>query len=131
MRQYLLFFLGVGLAIGALALYAALTEKVIVSDQGIEVSYPSLVPDIFRKGWYLPWAEVKALKARTTGQGGLVYYFVNNSGKGYLLPMGVVGFAKLVRMVEEKTGIDTAPPEQLNRTSTPRLLRISTPHPPE
>ncbi len=99
--------LGVGLTLGAIALYAALTERVIINDKGIQLSYPLWVPDLFRKGWYLPWAEIKALKPRTTGQGGLVYYFVNNSGEGYLLPMRVVGFAKLVRIVETKTGIDT------------------------
>ncbi|MCL2932452.1 MAG: hypothetical protein MGG11_09330 [Trichodesmium sp. MAG_R03] len=99
--------LGIGLILGAIVLYAALTERVIINDQGIQVSYPAWVPDLFRKGWYLPWAEIKALKPRTTGQGGLVYYFVKNSGEGYLLPMRVVGFAKLVRIVEAKTGIDT------------------------
>ena len=99
--------LAVGLTLGALALYAALTERVIINDKGIQVCYPVWVPDLFRKGWYLPWSEIKALKPRTTGQGGLVYYFVNNSGQGYLLPMRVVGFAKLVRIVEAKTGIDT------------------------
>ncbi|MGD1804375.1 hypothetical protein ACP6PL_02885 [Dapis sp. BLCC M126] len=99
--------LAIGLTLGAIALYAALTERVIINDKGIQVSYPGWVPDLFRKGWYLPWAEIKALKPRSTGQGGLVYYFVNNSGEGYLLPMRVVGFAKLVRIVEAKTGIDT------------------------
>ncbi len=99
--------LAVGLVFGAIALYAALTERVILTDQGIQVCYPSWVPDLFRKGWYLPWTEVKALKPRTTGQGGLVYYFVSNSGEGYLLPMRVVGFAKLVGIVTAKTGIDT------------------------
>ena len=44
---------------------------------------------------------------RTTGQGGIVYYFLNNSGQGFLLPMRVVGFAKMVKLVEAKTGIDT------------------------
>ncbi len=97
----------VGLTLGAIALYAALTERVIINDKGIQVSYPVWVPDLFRKGWYLPWSEIRALKPRTTGQGGLVYYFLNNSGEGYLLPMRVVGFAKLVRIVEAKTGIDT------------------------
>lgn len=100
-------FLAVGLALGAILLYAALTERVIVTDRGIQVCYPSWVPDLFRKGWYLPWAEVKALQPRTTGQGGLVYYFVSNSGAGYLLPMRIVGFAKLVQIVSAKTGIDT------------------------
>ncbi|MDE5092636.1 MAG: hypothetical protein O4861_23460 [Trichodesmium sp. St16_bin4-tuft] len=99
--------LAIGLTIGAIALYGALTERVIVNDQGIQVCYPAWVPDLFRKGWYLPWTEIKALKPRTTGQGGLVYYFLNNSEEGYLLPMRVVGFAKLVRIVETYTGIDT------------------------
>ncbi|ABG50110.1 conserved hypothetical protein [Trichodesmium erythraeum IMS101] len=101
------FILVIGLTIGAIALYGALAERVIVNGQGIQVSYPAWVPDLFRKGWYLPWTEIKALKPRTTGQGGLVYYFLNNSEEGYLLPMRVVGFAKLVRIVETYTGIDT------------------------
>ena len=62
---------------------------------------------LFRKGWSLPWSEIKALKPRTTGQGGLVYYFLSQSGDAYLLPMRVAGFAKLVREVEAKTGINT------------------------
>ncbi len=99
--------LAVALVLGAIALYAALTERVIVDEEKIQVCYPQWVPSFFRKGWSLPWAEVKALKPRTTGQGGIVYYFLNNSGQGYLLPMRVSGFAKLVKIVEEKTGIDT------------------------
>jgi hypothetical protein len=72
------------------------------------VTYPKWVPRFFRKGWSLPWADVKELKLRTTGQGGIVYYFVSKSEqKAYLLPMRVVGFARLVKLVEAKTGIDT------------------------
>lgn len=100
-----LLWLGIGL--GAVALYAALSERVILDEQGIQVTYPRWVPRFFRKGWSLPWAEVKDLKMRTTGQGGLVYYFLSASGQAYLLPMRVVGFAQMVRQVQAKTGIDT------------------------
>ncbi|HCF29177.1 MAG TPA: hypothetical protein DEV81_18690 [Cyanobacteria bacterium UBA11049] len=100
-----LLFVGIGL--GAVALYAVLSERVILDDRGIQVTYPGWVPSFFRKGWSLPWSEVKELKPRTTGQGGLVYYFLSQSGKAYLLPMRVAGFAKLVREVQAKTGIDT------------------------
>jgi len=96
-----------GLAIGLVLLYAALSERVVLDDRGIRVTYPGWVPRFFRPGWSLPWSEVKALKPRTTGQGGLVYYFLSQSGEGYLLPMRVAGFAKLVRLVGEKTAIDT------------------------
>lgn len=97
----------VGIGLGAVALYAALGEKVIVDDRSIQVTYPNWVPGFFRKGWSLPWSDVKELKDRTTGQGGLVYYFVSKDGKGYLLPMRVAGFARLVKEVQAHTGIDT------------------------
>ncbi|EAW35691.1 hypothetical protein [Lyngbya sp. PCC 8106] len=99
--------LWIGISLGAIIVYAAMTEQVIVDDQQIQVTYPRWVKPVFRKGWSLPWNEVKALKPRTTGQGGLVYYFLSESGKGYLLPMRIAGFAQLVRIVQQKTGIDT------------------------
>ena len=95
------------IVVGAVGLYGVLSERVILSEEGIEVTYPKWFPRFFRKGWALPWTEVKALKPRSTGQGGLVYYFLSHSGEGYLLPMRVAGFAKLVGLVEAKTGIDT------------------------
>lgn len=99
--------LWVGICFGAIALYAVLSERVILDDQGIQVTYPKWVPPFFRKGWSLPWSEVKELKPRTTGQGGLVYYFVSKDDLAYLLPMRVAGFAQLVGQVQAKTGIDT------------------------
>jgi len=97
-----------GMLIGGVLLYAALTEQVIVNEQGIEVLYPKWVPSLFRKGWFLPWQDIQALKPRSTGQGGLVYYFLSTSGDAHLLPMRVAGFARLVRYVQEKTAIDTS-----------------------
>jgi xanthosine utilization system XapX-like protein len=99
--------LWVGICIGLVGLYAVLCERVIVDDQTIQVAYPNWVPGFFRKGWSLRWQEVKELKPRTTGQGGLVYYFLSNEGKAYLLPMRIAGFAQMVRLVQAKTGIDT------------------------
>ena len=100
--------LWLGIALGLVPLYGVLSERVIVDDEKIQVTYPFWVPAFFRRGWSLPWAEVKDLKLRSTGQGGIVYYFISKSEqKAYLLPMRVVGFARLVKLVEDKTGIDT------------------------
>ncbi len=100
--------LWIGIAIGAIAVYAALSERVILDEEKIQVAYPNWVPKFFRKGWSLAWSQIKDLKMRTTGQGGLVYYFINPSAeKAYLLPMRVAGFAKMVKIVEAKTNIDT------------------------
>jgi hypothetical protein len=99
--------LWVGIAIGALILLGVLSERVIVDSDGIQVTYPIWVPRFFRKGWQLAWSDVKALKPRTTGQGGLVYYLLTQSGEGYLLPMRMVGFSRFVDRVQKETGIDT------------------------
>lgn len=100
--------LSVGLGIGFVFLYGALGDRVILDAQGISVAYPQWFPSLFRKGWSLAWQDITALKPRITGQGGIVYYFVSKtSDQAYLLPMRVVGFARLVQLVEAKTGIDT------------------------
>ena len=103
------FVLWIGIAIGAIAVYAALSERVILDDDKIQVAYPNWVPQFFRRGWSLSWQEIEQLKMRTTGQGGLVYYFTSSqSDKAFLLPMRVAGFNKMVNLVAEKTGLDTA-----------------------
>jgi hypothetical protein len=99
--------LWIALAIGLLILYGALSERVIVDARSIQVAYPNWF--VFRRGWALDWSDIKELKLRTTGQGGLVYYFVTAArDRAYLLPMRIAGFARLVKIVEERTGIDTS-----------------------
>lgn len=96
-----------GILGGGVLLYAALTERVVLTNSEIQVTYPAWVPAFFRKRWSLPWSDIQALKPRSTGQGGIVYYVLSHSGEAFLLPMRVAGFAKLVRGVEAKTGLDT------------------------
>ncbi|CAN5582410.1 hypothetical protein BH23CYA1_BH23CYA1_06850 [soil metagenome] len=100
--------LWIGIALGGVALSGILSERVRVDAEGIAVTYPAWVRAFGRRGWALQWDEITALKPRSTGQGGIVYYFLNQAeDRAYLLPMRVVGFARLVRYVEAKTEIDT------------------------
>ncbi len=98
----------VGIGLGFMALQGALSQRVVVDDRSIQVNYPAWVPSFLTKSWSLDWRDVKELKMRTTGQGGLVYYFMNDRGDGFLLPMRVAGFNKLVQLVQQYTEIDTA-----------------------
>ncbi|WP_017304668.1 hypothetical protein [Spirulina subsalsa] len=100
--------LWVALGLGFVVVYGFLSERVIVDEEQIQVTYPRWVRGVWRRGWMLRWSEIQDLKMRTTGQGGLVYYFTtHHQERAYLLPMRVLGFARLVRIVQEKTGIDT------------------------
>ena len=96
----------VGSILGGIALWGALSETVETCETGIRVRYPGWV--IFRQGWGLDWSEITALKPRSTGQGGIVYYFVSKAeDRAYLLPMRIAGFTRLVAQVKAHTGIDT------------------------
>jgi hypothetical protein len=100
--------LWIGIIFGAIAVFAALSERVILDDEKIQVAYPDWVPSFFRQGWSLSWQEIDNLKMRTTGQGGMVYYFTSPTAeKAYLLPMRIAGFNQMLKIVAEKTGIDT------------------------
>jgi hypothetical protein len=96
-----------GISLGFGALQAALSQRVVVDDRSIQVNYPVWVPNFFAKSWILAWSDVKELKLRTTGQGGLVYYFMNHQEEGFLLPMRVAGFNKLLQLIQKYSNIDT------------------------
>jgi hypothetical protein len=118
--------LWLGIGLGGALLYGALSERVILDEQGIQVTSASWLPHFFRRGWALSWSEIKALKPRSTGQGGLVYYFLSHTGQGYLLPMRVAGFARLVREVQARTGIDTTDVRPLSQPWMYIILLIFT-----
>lgn len=100
--------LQVGILAGGIVLYGGLSERVCVDQVGIQVRYPRWISWLLRRKWQLNWREIAALKPRTTGQGGLVYYFTSRDREqAYLLPMRIAGFAELLRYVEANTQIDT------------------------
>jgi hypothetical protein len=119
--------LWVGIGFGLAVLSGVLSERVIVDGKQIQVTYPSWIPQFFRKGWYLDWEDIQGLKLRTTGQGGLVYYIVTHSQeKAYSLPMRIAGFARLVKILEAKTAIDTTDVRPLSQPWMYLILLVLT-----
>ncbi len=100
--------LGIALVSGGILLQMVLSEQVHLDEEGIAVRYPWWVPSLLRRDWALRWSEIEELKARSTGQGGLVYYLVSQDRSGFLLPMRIVGFNRMLKLIRLKTGIDTA-----------------------
>lgn len=95
----------VGISLGTIALAAALSEQVHLTQAGMGIDYPNWVPTWFRQGWFLAWQDITAIKPRSTSQGGLVYYLITPSGSAQLLPMRVAGFAQMTRTIEAQTGL--------------------------
>jgi hypothetical protein len=105
--DFSLIWLGIGLLTGGILLQMVLSEQVRLDDEGLSVCYPWWVPSLLRRGWSLEWSEIQDLKARSTGQGGLVYYLVSQTRSGFLLPMRIVGFQRMLKLIQIKTGIST------------------------
>jgi hypothetical protein len=119
--------LWVGIILGAIALLSVLSEQVILDTDKIQVTYPPLIRFFLRKNWSLNWSEISELKMRTTGQGGLVYYFVTKEkDRAYLLPMRVAGFAKMMTIIQEKTSIDTTEIKPLSQPWMYLILLVFT-----
>jgi hypothetical protein len=118
--------LWLGIGIGGLGIYTALAQSVYTDETGIQVTYPRWSRWIFRGGWHLKWDAIVALKPRSTGQGGIVYYFVDKHQQAYLLPMRIAGFARLVHQVETATAIDTGDVKPLAQPWMYGLLLVFT-----
>ncbi len=119
--------LWVGICLGAMALLAVLSEEVRLDTDKIQVTYPPVIRIFLRKNWSLNWSEISELKMRTTGQGGLVYYFITEAKeRAYLLPMRVAGFNKMVTIIQEKTTLDTADIKPLSQPWMYFILLIFT-----
>jgi hypothetical protein len=105
--NFSLLWLGIALVTGGTLLQMVLSEQVRLDEEGLSVCYPWWVPALLRRGWSLKWSEIQDLKARSTGQGGLVYYLVSQERSGFLLPMRIVGFQRMLKLIQLKTGLDT------------------------
>lgn len=96
------------ITLGGILVYGSLSEQVHVDQSGIQAGHPRWISWLLQRRWELKWDDITALKPRTTGQGGLVYYFTSHTAeRAFLLPMRVAGFAELLRYIESHTQLDT------------------------
>ncbi|WP_157776239.1 hypothetical protein [Gloeomargarita lithophora] len=99
--------LGLGLMAGFILLYGLLSQRVQANGVGLQVVYPRWVPPWVAQGWSLDWSEIQRIHTRPTGQGGRVHYLVTPAGAGYLIPMRISGFNRLLNTITHHTGLPT------------------------
>ncbi len=97
----------VGVGLGGLILVGLMSQRVMLDGIGVRVGYAPWVPHFLVKGWQIPWAEIKGIHSRKTGQGGWVHYLADHQNNYFLLPMRIAGFAQFLRLLEAQTGLDT------------------------
>ena len=91
MRLWLL----VMVVLGLVLVLALVSERVEVSPEGLRVGPAPWCAAVLKRGWQMPWDDVKALVPVATSQGGRVYY-IRSGAQAHLLPQRVERFEEFL-----------------------------------
>tara|TARA_B100001939_G_scaffold28686_1_gene22757 strand:- start:44 stop:568 length:525 start_codon:yes stop_codon:yes gene_type:complete len=114
--------MGVGLILGLVLVFGLLSEQVETDDTGIQVRYPAWIRWLLRRGWSMPWTDIRALVPVGTSQGGTVYYLKAADVRHQLLPQRIERFDRFLQLLQERSGVSTAGIGRLTPPWTYQLL---------
>ncbi|QEY31171.1 hypothetical protein EVJ50_01800 [Synechococcus sp. RSCCF101] len=113
------------LPLGLLLVLALLSERVTVSAEALERSWPAWAAAAFRgSSWRVEWPLVERLVPVTTSQGGRVHYIRTGDGRHLLLPQRLERFDRFLELLHERSGLDLAGVGRLTPPWTYRLLAV-------
>ena len=113
--------LWLALPLGLLLVVAATSEQVELCDTSIRVGHPAWCSWLLRRGWSLPWNEIRGLTPVATSQGGRVFYVRAADGSAYLLPQRVAAFETFLSQFGQETGLDVS---NIGRISPPWTYQL-------
>ena len=116
--------LAVALPLGLLLVLAISSEQVVLNDDGIAVSHPQWCRWLVRRGWQLPWSEIRSITPVATSQGGRVFYLRSADGSAWLLPQRVERFDEFLQRFSGHSGIDTTAIGRISPPWTYQLLAL-------
>ena len=114
----------VAVPLGLVLVVAITSERVELDGRGIRVGHPPWCAWLLRRGWQLPWSEIKSLTPVGTSQGGSVFYVRDQVGGAFLLPQRVEQFEAFLGDFAERSGIDTSAVARISPPWTYRLLAL-------
>ena len=120
LRNWLLLLVPLGLVL----VLALVSERVELDHEGIRVQAAPWCAPVLKRGWQLPWGQVKALVPVATSQGGRVYY-VRTGQEARLLPQRVQNFEDFLQRFSHHSGLDTSGVQRLTPPWTYQLLAAS------
>ena len=97
-----------GLLLGLVLVIGLLSERVETDAEGIQVRSPAWIRWLFRRGWSMPWQDIRALVPVGTSQGGTVYYLKAADLRHQLLPQRIERFDRFLALLREHTSVSTA-----------------------
>jgi hypothetical protein len=123
LRPLMLLLVPLGLGL----LLMVLSERVWVSDDGLQVGHPAWCRWLLRRGWSLRWDQIQDLVPVGTSQGGKVFYLRRRAPEGgaVLLPHRIARFDEFLAELTRHTGLNTQEVSRLTPPWTYQLLRIS------
>jgi len=113
-----------GLVLGMLLVMGLLSEQVEIDTEGIRVLYPAWIRWLFRRGWCMAWSDIRALVPVGTSQGGMVYYLKAANRKHQLLPQRIERFDRFLKLLQERSVVNTQGIGRLTPPWTYQLLAV-------
>ena len=97
-----------GLVLGLVLVVGLLSEQVETDITGIQVRYPAWIRWLLRRGWSMPWSDIRALVPVGTSQGGTVYYLKAKDLRHQLLPQRIERFDRFLQLLQDNSDVSTA-----------------------
>ena len=106
--QELRWWMAAALLFGLILVLGLLSEQVEIDAAGIQVRYPAWIRWLLRRGWSMPWQDIRALVPVGTSQGGTVYYLKATYLRHQLLPQRIERFDRFLAVLSERSTVSTA-----------------------
>ena len=116
--------MALGLVLGLVLVLGLLSEQVETDNTGIQVRYPAWIRWLLRRGWSMPWEDIRALVPVGTSQGGTVYYLKAKDLRHQLLPQRIERFDRFLKLLQEKSSVSTAGIGRLTPPWTYQVLAV-------
>ena len=107
---------------GLYLIFGITSDYVEICDNKIAYK-TTLISRIFgKKGWEIPWKDIKLIKSLPTSQGSKVFYFNTINGDNFLVPQRLENFEKFLLIISKNTGININEISYLSPLWTYKLL---------
>lgn len=113
-----------GLVLGLVLVVGLLSEQVETDIKGIQVRYPVWIRWLLRRGWSMPWSDIRALVPVGTSQGGTVYYLKAKDLRHQLLPQRIERFDRFLQLLQTNSDVSTAGIGRLTPPWTYQVLAV-------